>query len=237
MDLHPGGGRRLSPAQALALDGHGVVYSRNREVVAALIDALQAQGWLSIPQSEAKSLYLSIQERAFAGEISYQEMLAEFARGLGLPEDSRVSQLHTWVQAFSADIVVDPDLPSTLAELRARGVTVAMVTNSVHPAAVKRRWLEHARISHLFNLIVSSVDEGCRKPSPEIFRQFAAKVSLRPECTVFVGHDVNEVMGAKEAGMITVCLRCSCPKADYEVQRLAEVVALPIWPPPARKEV
>jgi putative hydrolase of the HAD superfamily len=140
------------------------------------------------------------------------------------------------VQEFSADIVVDPDLPSTLAELRARGVTVGMVTNSVHPAAVKRRWLEQAGIGHLFDLIVSSVDEGCRKPSPEIFRRFAAKVSLQPERTVFVGHDVAEVEGAKEAGMITVCLRCSCLQADYRVQRMAEVVALPIWPPPARKE-
>jgi HAD superfamily hydrolase (TIGR01509 family) len=205
-------------------------------VVDALIDALQAQGWLPIAPSEAKSLYLSLQERAFARKIPYEKMLAEFARGLGLPEPDGITRLHDLVQEFSADIVVDPDLPGVLTELRARGVTVGMLTNSIHPDAVKRQWLEQAGIAHLFDLIVSSVDERCRKPDPEIFRRFTARVGLPPEATVFVGHDPSEIEGAKAAGMITVCLRCSCRQADYVVPRFSEVAELPLWPPPVTKE-
>ncbi|GAB4305364.1 MAG: hypothetical protein Kow0097_03550 [Candidatus Bipolaricaulota bacterium] len=234
---HNGGGRRLPRAQAVALDGHGVVYSRHREVADALADSLHTLGKLRLSPSEAKAFYLFLQERAFAGEITYDVMLTEFACQLGLPPSDGVSQLHAWIQSFSADIVVDPDLPPVLADLRSRGVTVGMVTNSIHPAHVKQKWLHQVGIAHLFDLVVSSVDERCRKPDPEIFRHFIAKVSLPPERTVFVAHDETEVEGAKKAGMITVCLRCSCPRADYKVQRLADVIGLPIWPPPVPKEV
>jgi len=232
----PDCGARRSPARALALDGHGVVYSRNHEVVDALVSVLGAQGLLPLPPDEAKSLYLSLQERAFARKIPYKEMLAEFARGLGLPGPDGVTRLHTWVQEFSADIVVDPDLPGVLAELRARGVMVGMLTNSIHPNAVKRQWLEQEGIAHLFDLIVSSVDEQCRKPDPEIFRRFATQVGLPPEAIVFVGHDPVEIEGAKAAGMTTICLRCSCRQADYVVPRFSEVAELPLWPPPVAKE-
>ncbi|MBC7221266.1 HAD-IA family hydrolase [Candidatus Bipolaricaulota bacterium] len=236
VDPHNGGGRTLSPAQAVALDGHGVVYSRRREVADALADSLHSLGKLRLSPGEAKSLYLSLQERAFAGEITYDVMLTEFARRLGLPPSDGASRLHAWIQSFSADIVVDPDLPGVLADLRSRGVTVGMVTNSIHPAHVKQEWLHQAGIAHLFDLIMSSVDERCRKPDPEIFRRFTAQVSLPPERTVFVGHDVAEVEGAKKAGMITICLRCSSPQGDYTVGRLAEVVDLPVWPSQTREK-
>lgn len=223
-------GQRALPARAVALDGHGVVYSRVREVVDALIDALRTRGWLSTPESEAKSLYLSLQERAFTQKISYEEMLAEFARVLGLPGSDGVKQLHRWVQEFSADIVVDPDLTGVLTELRGRGVKVTMLTNSIHPARVKENWLKKQGIAHLFDLIVSSVDERCQKPDPEIFRRFVAHTGLPSGSTVFIGHDPMEIRGAKAAGMITIGLRCTTPEADYEVQKLSEVLQLPLWP-------
>ncbi len=236
VDPHDGTGRRLSPAQAVALDGHGVVYSRRREVADALADSLHTLGKLRLSPSEAKSLYLSLQERAFAGEITYDVMLAELACRLGLLPSDGASRLHAWIQSFSADIVVDPDLPPVLADLRSRGVTVGMVTNSVHPAHVKQQWLDQVGIAHLFDLIVSSVDERCQKPNPEIFRRFMAKVSLPPERTVFVGHDVGEVEGAKKAGMITICLRCTSSHADFEIRRLTELAALGVWPASMRRE-
>ncbi len=228
-------GQSLTLARAVALDGHGVVYSRRREVVDALVDSLVNLGALQLPAITAKSLYLSLQERVFAGDISYEDMLAELAQHLGLPSTEGVAQLHAWIQSFSAEIVIDPELPFVLFDLRSRGVKVGMITNSIHSACAKTKWLEKHGIAQLFDLIVSSVDERCHKPDAEIFRRFIAKVSLPPECTAFIGHDEAEVDGAKKAGMITICLRCSCHQADYTVSRLAEVLDLPIWPP--RKQI
>jgi len=208
-----------------------VVYYRNREVPEAVVEALHRAGWLSIPPEAALERYLHLQERVFAGDLSYRVMLEEFAAAVGWDAPGAPEELHRLIQRFSADIVLDPDLKGTLATLRRRGVRVAMLTNSIHPAATKLAWLRERGVAELFDLIYSSVEAGYKKPAPEIFLAFARSVSVPPEEVVFVGHDPAEVQGAKRAGMMTVCLGCRCAAADQVIDRLGELVGLPWWPP------
>jgi len=217
-------------ARALALDGNGVVYHRNREVSEAVVQALRDMGKLKVSPEAALKRYLSLQECAFTGEISYRDMLCRFAKEVGWEEPEAPEEIHRLVQRFSADVVIDPDLVKVLSELRARGVKIAMLTNSIHSAETKRDWLRKQGVDMLFDLIYSSVEVGYKKPAPEIFSAFARAVQLSPEEVVFVGHDPIEVQGAKRAGMITVCLRCRCAEADFVCNRLEEILRLPVWP-------
>ncbi|HAF71223.1 MAG: HAD-superfamily hydrolase, subfamily IA, variant 3 [Acetothermia bacterium 64_32] len=221
----------MGTVKALALDGHGVVYSRNREVPEAVVGALQGMGKLKVPPEEALRQYLSLQERAFSGELSYREMLARLAKAVGWEGVEAVEGIHRLIQRFSADIVVDPDLVSVLSRLRAGGVKIAMLTNSIHPAETKWDWLRRRGVDALFDLIYSSVEAGHKKPAPEIFSAFARSIGLSPGEVVFVGHDQAEVQGAKRAGLISVCLRCRCAEADFVCDRLGEILRLPVWPP------
>ena len=218
-------------ARALALDGHGVVYHRNREVPEAVVEALQEMGKLRVPKETALAHYLELQERAFAGEFSYRDMLTELAKAVGWAGPEAAEEIHRLIQQFSADIAVDPDLVTVLSKLRARGVKIAMLTNSIHPAETKRNWLRKQGVDALFDLIYSSVEAGYKKPAPEIFSAFARTIQLPPGEVVFVGHDSKEVQGAKRAGMTTVCLRCRCAEADFVCGRLREILQLPVWPP------
>ena len=224
-------------ARALALDGHGVVYRRNREVPEAVVQALGDMGRLKVSLEAALERYLSLQERAFAGGIGYGDMLARFAMEVGWEGPEAPGEIHRLVQRFSADIVLDPDLVTVLSKLRARGVKIAMLTNSIHSAQTKWDWLRKQGVDMLFDLIYSSVEAGYKKPAPEIFSAFARAVQLSPEEVVFVGHDPAEVQGAKRAGMTTVCLRCRCAEADYTVEQLGQLTKLSLWPPArSRKE-
>lgn len=226
----------MKTARALALDGHGVVYHRNQEVPEAVVHVLHGMGVLKVPPEEALKRYLSLQERAFAGELTYEDMVARFAEEVGWEEPGASEQLHHLIQEFSADIVLDPELEKVLSTLRERGVKIAMLTNSIHSAATKWDWLRKKGVDNLFDLIYSSVEVGYKKPAPEIFSAFATAVELPPEEVVFVGHDPLEVQGAKRAGLITVCLGCRCAEADFVCDRLGEVSELPIWPQGFEKE-
>ena len=221
------GKRRV--VQALALDGHGVVYRRKREVVDALMEALAEQG-LIFSKEPARSLYLTLQEQTFAGALSYQGMVHELHHQLGLGSRISPAYLDQLIQRFSAEIEVDPDLPHTLRELRLRGVRVGMITNSIHPAKVKAQWLKTAGVADLFDLLLSSVEEGCKKPSPEFFHRFAARMTLPPGGVAFLGHDPEEIRGAREAGLVTVALTCPVAPADFHIRQFRELLELPIWP-------
>lgn len=214
---------------ALALDGHGVVYRRKREVVDALVEALAEEG-LIFSKEEARSLYLQLQEQTFAGVLSYEGMVKELHYQLGL--GSRVSPAHLdqLIQKFSAEIQVDPDLSRTLREIRSRGVRVGMLTNSIHPAKVKTQWLKTAGVDDLFDLLLSSVEEHCKKPSPEFFQRFAMRLALPSEHVAFLGHDQEEIEGAREAGLVAIALACPLAPADFHIQRFRELIELPIWP-------
>ncbi len=219
----------LGTVHALALDGHGVIYRRKREVVDAVVEALASQG-LIFSQEDGRSLYLALQDRAFAGDLSYAEMVRELHRQLGLGPRFSPHSLDHLIQTFSAEIDVDPDLTHTLGELRSRGVRIGMITNSIHSAQVKERWLKKAGVDKLFDLVVSSVEERCRKPDPEPFRRFAHRVGLSPQGVAFVGHDLQEILGAKKAGFVSIALGCPEAPADFHIRRLGELLELPIWP-------
>ncbi len=221
--------REIGPVWAVGLDGHGVVYHRRREVVDTLVEALEKQK-LIFSKEKARFIYLALQNKTFAGDISYERMLQELHHELRLSPRFSLAQLHQLIQSISAEIEIDPDLSRTLNELRSRGVKIGMITNSIHPAKVKEEWLRRAGVHHLFDLVLSSVEERCKKPEPELFRRFALRLALPPEAVAFVGHDAQEVKGAKEAGFITISLSCLEAPADFHIQRLEELLALPIWP-------
>ncbi len=217
-------------AEALTLDGHGVVYHREREVPEAVAEHIVAEFSPSSSSDEVRSIYESLQEEAFSEAITYEEMLHRFCRRLGPRLAGKEEYVDSLIQRYSAAIVLDPDLKPVLAELRRRGVVVGMITNSINRAGTKLGWLEKNGVAELFDVIVSSVDEGCRKPDPEIYLRFGRRTGIPPSRTVFVGHDTREVEGAKRAGMITVCLRCDSSETDYAITRLKELIELPIWP-------
>lgn len=219
---------------AVALDGHGVIYHRRREVVDALVEALYNQS-LIFSKKEARFTYLALQEKAFAGQLSYEEMLRELHRELRLGSRLSLEQLHELIQRFSAEIEVDPELPSTLRELRSRGVRIGMLTNSIHPAHIKEEWLRKVGVDKLFDLVLSSVDERCKKPAPEFFHRFALRLGLSPEAVAFVGHDPQEIEGASNAGLLPIALNCPESRAGFHIRRLGELLMLPIWP--GKKEV
>jgi len=157
-------------------------------------------------------------------------MLHRFCQRIGGQALGKEGYVNSLIERYSAAIELDPDLKSVLKELRRRGVTIGIITNSIHPATSKSKWLKSNGVHELFDVIVSSIDEKCRKPDPEIYSRFCEKTSIPIDRVVFVGHDASEVKGAKEAGMITICLRCVCREADYEIRRFGEILDLPIWP-------
>ena len=73
--------------------------------------------------------------------------------------------------------------------------------------ATVRRWLDRAGLGPLFHWVVTSVDAGARKPSPEFFRYALALCGLTKDDVLFVGNQLNsDIAGGEAFGIPTVWL-------------------------------
>jgi putative hydrolase of the HAD superfamily len=110
---------------------------------------------------------------------------------------------------------VDEGARPALAQLRARGVIVALVSNTMRtPGAVLRKVLARFGILEHFAHTTFSDEVGIRKPDPEIFALTLRALQVDPASAVHVGDDpILDVLGARRAGLRVIQVTSASLKA------------------------
>ncbi len=126
----------------------------------------------------------------------------------------------------------DPGAADALRELKLRGLSLALVSNTMRtPGAVLRKILDRRGLLDYFTVLTFSDECGIRKPDPEIFRMTLERIGVAPEEAVHVGDDpVLDVEGAKAAGMRVIQMAIEgselpAEEPDAVITRLAELPA------------
>jgi putative hydrolase of the HAD superfamily len=116
------------------------------------------------------------------------------------------------------------DTPDVLAALRARGLTLGVVSNADGrvPAA-----LERGGIAQHFSAIIDSHLVGVEKPDPRIFWLALDACGVRPDEALFVG-DIYEidVAGARAAGLDAVLIDPLGLYGEVDCRRIAALSEL-----------
>jgi putative hydrolase of the HAD superfamily len=107
-------------------------------------------------------------------------------------------------------------IPQLLAELRACGTKLAIVSN--WPPSLPE-FLRHHDLLPFFDTVIFSAQDGIHKPDPQIFLRALSAIHARPEESLFIGNDpVHDIAGAKDVGMRTIHFdprkRCETCDAD-----------------------
>jgi putative hydrolase of the HAD superfamily len=186
-----------------------VQYSSSRTVQGyeQSFDLLREAG-LALAYEEFLALWVSVSsEFDMAAEHSHQEFSmaqlgsAFLMRALGQAPDSLV---RAFVDTYLAEWNKGVHYPTGVRELLqrlARGFTLAVVTNT-HDRDLVPRHLEQMGVSDLFELVVTSVEHGKRKPSPEIFHHTLRVLGAAPASCIHVGDDFEaDYRGARSAGL------------------------------------
>jgi putative hydrolase of the HAD superfamily len=142
--------------------------------------------------------------------------------------------LASYVRAWEPHTYTDPDVPDLFRHLRARGIRVGVLSNTMWP----RRWHDDVfRRDGVLDLIDGAVytsEIDWTKPHPEAFRAAMAAIGTSdPARCVFVGdRPFDDVHGAQRAGLRAVLVPNSDvpPYAsavpDAVISRLAELPPL-----------
>jgi HAD superfamily hydrolase (TIGR01509 family) len=194
---------RFAELDAVTVDGYGTLLTV-ADPVPPLDRALRERG----VERETAAL-----RRAFAAEVAYYRPRAWSGRderslaALRL-ECARVFleaaevelEAESFVDAFMGSIVLQP-LPGaleTLADLRARGLGLAVVSNWDIGLAEQ---LERIGAASLFTTIVTTAEAGAGKSDPAVFLLALERLGVRPARGLHVGDEDEDERGALAAGM------------------------------------
>jgi putative hydrolase of the HAD superfamily len=128
--------------------------------------------------------------------------LRDYLLGIGAPEEL-VDELVALRRDSTRSLLAPrPGVVETLAELRARGYGVGLIT--VCSEDVPDVWAE-TPFAELFDATVFSCLVGLRKPDPGIYHLACDELAVEPKEAVFVGDGANdELAGAQRVGMQAV---------------------------------
>jgi putative hydrolase of the HAD superfamily len=228
----------LENIDAVLLDGLGTLVALEPPWP-ALVERLR--------EAHGVELSLSDAERAFRAEIAYYRAHHHEGSDPGALKDLRrrcaeVLCAHLPAQTVAAlsleqltAAMLDalrfsayPDVPAALARLRARGLTLLVVSNwdVSLPAVLHRVGLEG-----MVDGVVTSAEVGRPKPAPEIFAAALVLAGCAPGRGVHVGDSLDQdVHGALAAGVRAVLLRrddAELAEPPPDVPTIASLAELP----------
>ena len=111
--------------------------------------------------------------------------------------------LASYALAWEPHTLTDPDVPELFRRLRAAGVKIGVLSNTMWPRSMHEQVFIRDGVLELIDGAVYSSEIEWTKPHPEAFRAAMAAVGVTdPAACVFVGdRPYDDVFGAKRAGM------------------------------------
>lgn len=208
--------------RALLLDLGGTVFRSGPELLALLGDAEPAvrhvvarRGPLGPEPDELwdRMIRSEITERAY-----WQERCAEVGAALG--RDWPITEFMHTLYALAGDTVVRPAAAALMADARAAGHPVGVLTNDLRAFHGDTAMAAHPVLAGV-DALVDASDTGVLKPDPRAFALAAAAVHRAPGEIVFVDDMPWNVRGAREAGMVALELDLTDPDAVWPAARAA----------------
>jgi HAD superfamily hydrolase (TIGR01662 family) len=182
----------------IALEGH-----------TAGLAALDRDG---LPDAEAFTRFLRDHEaelfpQATEDEIDIAGVISGSFRdqGVELTDDDVRLFLQAAHDVWTSYYVLADSTHALLEALRARGLKLALVSNTASPQWLLQPMLERQGIAERVDAIVLSSEVGKRKPHPAIFERALDELEVDARDALFVGDRLEaDVLGASRVGMKTM---------------------------------
>lgn len=201
-----GGSKDLGPIRGLLFDMGDVLY----DATAWRRWLLQLLGRMGLRANY--HAFFRIWDRDYLNDVhcgrrEYGEAFESFLLAAGLTW-GQIDEVEAASQARKRELESStrplPGVRSTIERLSAAGLVLAVLSDSESPADQLRARLGRLGLGGRFLAVISSLDLERTKPDPFCYRAALAAMNLTAEEVVFVGHDADELAGARAVGLRTV---------------------------------
>ena len=133
-------------------------------------------------------------DQGAAGVAAYWRAIA---RDTGATwDDARVHEL--WAADFRSWLSINPAIVELLADLRAGGTTLALLSNAGPDYG---SYFRHGPLGDFFTACYVSGELGLLKPHPDIYRHVLRDLGITPADAIFIDNRETNVAGAQALGI------------------------------------
>ncbi len=216
--------------KGIFFDAADVFYARRESTMAYTVRLLRELGYPARMSSEDAARHKELRHRASGGHLGSDAYWDEVLRMHGVSEPTERARLAELVKAQADDVYALPGAAETVRSLKARGFIISIITDTVFPLARKMRWLTTIGIAAHIDHVACSTELGVNKPAPAIYLAALRQAGLTVAESAFVGHDTDELAGARRVGMQTVAVfNEPDAQADYYAASLPGLLDIPIF--------
>jgi putative hydrolase of the HAD superfamily len=138
------------------------------------------------------------------GEISEDEFLKRLTDGLE-PILGHRPRLHHFRHMFFDALDPNEQMIELMRELKASGLTMALLTNNVREW--EPLWRSMLPIDEIFEAVVDSAFVGCRKPEARIYELTLERIGMQAGDCLFIDDIGTNCEGAEAVGMKAIHFR------------------------------
>jgi HAD superfamily hydrolase (TIGR01509 family) len=204
-------------------EGRGSYEARVMLRVARVYDALVARGVEPGPREAFCAALAEDSEAQYQAALAEQIGLAapvvmrRFLEARGLPSDEETAEVAADAYCRGGPELVAPlrkGAVETLTALRARGLLLAAVSNTIQPGRFLTTNMGRWGLQGVFDARIYSSDIGYAKPHPRIFQAALEALGVAAENAVYVGDRlIPDVAGPHGVGMKAILI-----EVDHRVE-------------------
>lgn len=142
-------------------------------------------------------------------EIPAQKIFSSILEGWELePGKNLNAAIEAYFTFFQHRLSAYPETRLVLETLRTRGFRTGILTDVPYgmPRTFVQRDISGAGITNLFDVLLTSVEVGVRKPEPAGYHELAKCLNVEPKQMLYIGNEAKDVIGAIQAGACAVFL-------------------------------
>jgi FMN phosphatase YigB (HAD superfamily) len=177
---------------------------------------------------EFYELYESWIKNVYEGNAGYEENYLNFLKSLNISNpDEFLAESFEKKKYVEKNRKLFPGVKKTLKKLKDCGImNIIMTDNEKTAVGVRKEVLQKFLIDHLINKVYTSLDLGITKPDPASFSHILSDLELHKSGVIFVGHDADEINGAKKFGIKVIEFNNylkNKTNADYRIKRFSQI--------------
>lgn len=211
------------------------------QAIAAIHQVLAAQGHAGdLAEAACVELLFTHLEAGWSAAVAGQANLQVaqwIATGLAeagvtIPETVLPELVAAYAAPRRLDLTACPGAVAVLAELKARGYRLGLISNTMWPQELHVADLEQLGLLPHLDHLIFSCEVGVWKPNPAIFQTAAAALGIDHTDAIFVGDNPREdIRGAQVAGMRAVWVQnaefaLNDVQPDHTISHLAELLGV-----------
>jgi len=185
------------------LDGEGIIYNCDKTMEIFLKEYEKFVKKFGVNLRFQEKLWFKLYPKIVRGKLKLKEADELIYQKIGIPK----SKVKEWLKKDKEILLkytkVYKDVKKLIEELKKKGIKVAVLSDTVHPLKWRIELFKKLGIEKgkHYDKIFLSNQIGAEKPEPKAYLTVLNYFKVKPEAALFIGHDKEELEGAKRVGM------------------------------------